>query len=406
MTTMLFPTEELVLAKWARGLKRSPLQEMLFATAKGDLISFAMGLPAAEFFPTELIAQACTRVLANDPRALQYEPPSKILKNHIVELMALRGVSCKAEQIFLTTGAQQGMNLLVRLLLEPEGEVLTEHTIYTGFQQAIEPFQPTVLTVPTDVKTGIDVSAVEAMIATGARPAFIYAISDGHNPVAVNMSEETRARLAGVARETNVPIVEDDPYGFLYYSDAPNLPPLKAYDDRWVFYVGSFSKVLAPGFRAGWIIVPEEMILPLSIAKEASDIDTCTLSQRVVADLLSNFDVHSHLSLLRREYKTRRDVMVQALETHFPDGARWEVPNSGIFVWVELPRELSAFDLVADAVRNEGVAYIPGQAFAVDRSDRRASHCLRLNFSNSSPERITEGISRLGRLFKHALANS
>jgi 2-aminoadipate transaminase len=402
MLTLTGTTGEASLAKWAQRVKRSQLQEMLFAAGKPEVISFAMGLPAPEMFPVEALATASRQVLADGSRALQYGPPFQPLKRQIVELMAMRKVACSEEQVFLTTGAQQGMNLLVRLLLEPGGQILTERLIYTGFHQVIEPYEPLVLSVQSDASTGIDVAAVESILAGGARPACVYAISSGHNPLAVSLTEAKRLRLVELAREYRIPIIEDDPYGFLHYEDTV-LPPLRAYDERWVFYVGSFSKILTPALRVGWLVVPESLISSLSVVKEASDIDTNTLTQRLISRFLEQEDMGTHLAKLRREYRARRDAMGQSLREQFPASAKWETPDQGVFFWVELPPEVDALALLAVALERELVAFIPGQAFCIDASNT-AANCMRLNFSHSSPELIRKGIARLGKLVRSALS--
>ena len=386
------------LAEWARRSGTSALQTMLSVGTRPGTISFALGLPAPEFFPSEEYGRAAAAVLAEDPRALQYSPPCAPLQAHVAALMAQRGVACAPEQVFLTTGAQQGISLLARLLLEPGGEIITDTLCYTGLQQAVEPFAPRFLTVPTDLDTGMDVDAVEALLAGGARPAFIYAVPDGHNPLAVSMSAEKRVRLVEVARRYGVPVVEDDPYGFLAYDGAP-AHPLRALERDWVFYVGSFSKVLAPALRLGWIIVPQELVRLLAISKEASDINTATLAQRGAARFFDGGHLPAHLAMLRREYRLRRDTMLAALEKHFPAGTRWRKPSAGVFIWVELPEGTDAGEVLRVAIEQEGVVFVPGHAFAADGS-RTASNCMRLNFSHSTPEAIEEGIARLGRALR------
>jgi 2-aminoadipate transaminase len=393
---------EVSLARWAQRIKRSQLQEMLFAAAKPGIISFAMGLPAAELFPIEGLTRACRQVLMDDSRSLQYGAPFEPLKSQIVEIMAKRNVICCEKQVFITTGAQQGMNLLARLLLETGGQVMTEQMIYTGFQQVIEPYEPLVLSVPTDAKTGIDVSAVARLLAGGARPAFIYAISSGHNPLAVSLTESKRMQLVELARQYRIPIIEDDPYGFLDYGNEALLP-LRAHNEQWVFYVGSFSKILTPALRVGWLIVPESLIPKLSVVKEASDIDTNTFTQRVISYFLEREDINTHLSTLRQEYRIRRDTMARALREHFPASARWELPDHGVFFWVELPHEVDTLALLADALSREQVAFIPGQAFNLNASNG-VTNCMRLNFSHSNPNLIQDGIARLGKLVKDALS--
>ncbi|HVG44862.1 MAG TPA: PLP-dependent aminotransferase family protein [Longimicrobium sp.] len=398
MTDTATGAPSLRLAEWARRSGTSALQTMLSVGTRPGTISFALGLPAPEFFPSEEYGRAAAAVLAEDPRALQYSPPCAPLQAHVAALMAQRGVACAPEQVFLTTGAQQGISLLARLLLEPGGEVITDTLCYTGFQQAVEPFAPRLLTVPTDLDTGMDVDAVEALLAGGARPAFIYAVPDGHNPLAVSMSAEKRVRLVEIARRYGVPVVEDDPYGFLAYDGAP-AHPLRALEREWVFYVGSFSKVLAPALRLGWIIVPQEMVRLLAIGKEASDINTATLAQRGAARFFDGGHLPAHLAMLRREYRLRRDTMLAALEKHFPAGTRWRKPSAGVFVWVELPEGTDAGEVLRVAIEQEGVVFVPGHAFAADGS-RTASNCMRLNFSHSTPEAIEEGIARLGRALR------
>lgn len=386
------------LAGWARAVQRSALQEMLSLASGPGILSLALGLPAAEFFPVEAYAEAVAHVLSADPRALQYGPPSERLKAQIVELMATRGVECHPAQVFITSGAQQGLSLLTRLLLEPGGTVLTEEMIYPGFRQVIEPFQPRLLTVPTDLGTGMDVEAVERLLRGGERPALIYTVADGHNPLAVSMSAEKRARLAELARRYGVPVIEDDPYGFIYYGERPTTP-VKAADEQWVYYAGSFSKILAPALRVGWLVVPEALTGRLSIVKESSDIDTATLSQRAVSHFLDSCDLDGRLAGLRREYGLRRDAMLRALAEHFPDGARWQEPSGGFFVWVELPAGVEAGELLRAAVSTERIAFIPGQAFWVGRQPP-PTNCMRLNFSHNRPEVIEEAVARLARVLK------
>jgi 2-aminoadipate transaminase len=396
----LHAQEQAELAGWAQGLERSALQEMLVAASRPGIISFALGLPAVELFPTAALAAAAERVLSVDTSALQYSPPLQSLKQHVRELMKRRGVNCREEQIFLTAGAQQGMSLLSRLLLEPGGSVVTEELIYTGFQQVLAPFRPQVLTVSTDAETGMDVDAVEQCLSGGVRPRFIYAITDGHNPLSVRLHPSKRARLVELAERYRVPIIEDDAYGFLCYENP--LPPLRALSEHWVFYVGSFSKILAPALRVGWLVVPEELILPLSVIKESTDIDAAPLSQCIIDAYLDTGQLPAQIDTLRTQYGLRRDVMLRALAENFPDAARWTKPDCGFFVWVELPLAVNVDELFRRAIEDELVAFIPGHAFSVN-SKRPGTPSIRLNFSHPTAARIEEGIPRLARALKSVM---
>jgi 2-aminoadipate transaminase len=388
-------TDEILLANWAQTVKKSALQQMLMETSQPGIISLALGLPDVSLFPTDVYLNAVEQALANDPAVMQYGPPFQPLKEHIVALMRKRGIECKVEQVFLTAGAQQGMNLLVRLLLDPGGTVMVEEMSYTGFQQVIEPFQPKILTVSTDLKTGMEVEEVELLLRKGKRPSLIYAITDGHNPMAVSMSMEKRVRLVEIAARFGVPIIEDDAYGFFCYEEEPR-PPMRALDDKMVLYVGTFSKIFCPGLRVGWLIVPEVLMHHLSVVKEATDINTSTFVQRAISAYMDSGHLPGHIDFLRDEYRLRRDTMIEALREYFPTRSRWETPPSGVFVWVEMPDGINGVDLLKVSMSQEQVAFITGSAFCSLGSERR-SNCIRLNFSHNTPEIIEEGVRKLAR---------
>ncbi|GHO60144.1 PLP-dependent aminotransferase family protein [Ktedonobacter robiniae] len=397
-------TEKIALADWAQSIQQSTIQQLLAVATHPGHISFALGLPAAELFPIEGYTQATLQLLQARPNALQYGMPEGGLKRHIVKLMELRNVSCREEQVFLTAGAQQGISLIARLLLNAKGTVLMEETIYSGIVQAIEPLQPRILTVPSDPRTGMDVDAVVSFVEGGERPAFIYAISDGHNPLGVSLSLEKRQRLVALARRFQIPIVEDDPYGLLWYNDEQVQPSMKALDADWVFYLGSFSKILAPALRVGWLVVPEQLGFMLSALKEGSDINTASFAQRSIASYMDTGLLPDHLIALRKEYSLRRDTMVRAIQKHFPESARFHPVNNGMFLWVELPAKIDTERLLNTAIEEECVAFVPGSAFSMG-SNSYASHCMRLNFSNCNAQRIEEGIARLGRVIARFLAD-
>lgn len=383
------------LAEWALNSKFSALQESLALANQKDILSFALGLPSMEFFPKEKYLEAIAYLLNNDQLALQYAPPLSSLKKHIISLMKLRGISCDESQVFLTTGAQQGISLLIKLLLEPKQPIISEEFAYPGFLQAVEPYQPNFITIKTDLTTGMDVDEVNRLLSSGARPAFIYAIADGHNPLGTTMSYEKRQRLVKLATNFEIPIIEDDPYGLLHYDDM--LLPLLAFEKNWVFYVGSFSKILAPSLRIGWIIAPENIIPKLAILKEGSDINSSTFNQRAVSIFLNDFSFEYHLSILRSEYKKRRDAIYNALKQYFPLEAVYEKPHSGFFIWVKLPKDINTYSLLPKIIKSAQVAYIPGISFSV-QNDNSGNNCLRLNFSHCSVEEINYGIRRMGQL--------
>lgn len=396
-------SHELRLAEWTNSIKRSVLREMLAVVSRPGILSFAGGLPAPELFPTSDYARAVSQTLASEPKALQYGPPIPRLKSHIVELMSRRNVECTEEQIFITTGAQQALNVLTRLFLDRGGTVLVEELVYTGIQQAFSGYQANIVTAPTDLIHGLEIDVIESQLLAGVRPAYLYSIPVAHNPLGVSLSFDRAHQLLDLARKYGFPIVEDDPYGFLAYDGDPS-PPLRSLDDEWVFYVGSFSKILAPALRLGWMVVPEHLIHKLTVLKEALDLETSGFIQRTVSAYLDAGHLPDHLNLLREEYRSRRDTMLAAMNQYFPPSARWTKPSGGMFIWVELPEHVDTAELLDTAVREEQVAYIPGSAFRVQSSimgsspSDRSDNCLRLNFSNSSLEDIETGIERMGRI--------
>ena len=392
---------EPALAAWTGGIGPSVIGKMLGLMGRPGITSFALGLPAPELFPVEAYADAAVRVLRGDPNALQYTSPHAPLREQVAELMARRGIDCRPEQVFLTTAAQQGLSLLAHLFLDPGGQIICERLVYSGFQQAVAPLSPRILTVDTDPETGIDVDAVESLLEGGARPAFIYVITDGHNPLGVSVSLEKRVRLVQLAHRFGVPIVEDDAYGLLHYGDEP-IPPMRAMDDRWVFYVGSFSKVMAPGFRVGWLLVPEALLPALGNAKDGSDVNTSTFSQRLVSAYLETGHFPVHLETIRAAYRERRDALDSALARCFGGGgARWTVPQSGALIWLDVGEGMDTTALLRPAVEEESVAFVPGEAFAADGS-RAGSSCMRLNFSKPRVDEITSGVERIARICARA----
>ena len=369
------------------------MENLLASTTNANFISFALGLPALEFFPIAQFQQAMQEVLASGYSSFQYMPPLDELKTRIVELMSKRAVTCTPDQILLTSGAQQGISLLTRLLLEQNSIVITEELAYPGLLQALMPFSPKILTVPTDPKTGLSVEAVESILKKGIRPAFLYLVADGGNPHAVNLSIEKRVALAALANQYEMPIIEDDPYGFLTYQTPLN--PLKYYGGDWVFYVGSFSKIVAPALRVGWIVAPKCLIPKLASLKECSDINTSTLMQLAINILLKKRIIDDHITTLCQHYLKRRNQMVSSLTACFAQEISFHIPESGVFLWVDFKKKINTSLLLQEAIKHH-VAFIPSESFAATKKIQ-IYNGIRLNFSHTNVEKIEEGIKRLAR---------
>ncbi|HWM95318.1 MAG TPA: PLP-dependent aminotransferase family protein [Thermoanaerobaculia bacterium] len=365
------------------------------------LLSLAADLPAPELFPMNDVAQAAERLIGDEFDLAEYGVPYLPLKARIVELMAVRGIRCRQEQVVLTTGTQAALDLLGRLLLDPGSQIVVEETVYDGVLTAVRHQEPHILTVSTDAETGIDVDQVESLLAQGARPAFLYSIPEGHNPLGVSLSLEKRLRLVDLARKFGVPILEDDAYGFLSYDGHPE-PPLRALDESWVVYLGSFSMILAPALRAGWMVLPDELAPRLSMLPGAAELDVASFSHRTISAWLEAGYLPEHLETVRAAYRRRRDILVRALEEHLPKEVRWHRPSSGLFVWVELPPGMDSTALLHTAVETESVSFAPGSVFAV-QGRTHAARGLRLSFGNNPPHRIEEAVHRLARAIQSSL---
>ena len=393
------PRESAAAAAPRSGIARSRLRELALLPPQPGFVSLAGGLPAPELIPRAAYAAALADVLAGDVAALQYGQPHEPLRERIVELMRERGIDCDPRQVLLTSGAQQALSLAAQLLMTPGAEVLAEEHVYAGLRQAVLPYRPSILTVRTDLDTGMDVDGVRALLARGARPAFIYAMADTHNPCGVRLGREQRKGLVALARRFGVPVVEDDTYGLLRY-DREWLPALRALDAEWVIYAGSFSKILAPALRLGWLVLPPRLASEAGVLKEAADLECSGLTQRAVARLLHH-SFAGHLDRIRAGYRRRRDALLAALQEHFPEGARWTRPPGGFFVWVELPGGLDGDRVCEEALAEARVAVVPGSAFAATAG--APANRLRLSFSSCAPDDIRTAVERLGRLLHRRL---
>jgi 2-aminoadipate transaminase len=382
---------------WLRGRGRSALRRMVERVSQPGVLSLAGGLPAPELLPAREYGEAVQRVLERDPRALQYGASYEPLRVRLAGLLAERGVAGEPPEILLTHGAQQAIGLAAGLLLSPGAPIVMEESVYTGALEAVAPHSPRILTVGTDPRTGFDVDALEALLVAGERPAFVYLIPEAHNPRGATLSDEKRERLADLAERFRVPLIEDDAYGLLVYDGAP-ARPLAALAPDWTLHVGSFSKLIAPALRLGYLVVPPSLRHAARLVKESADLECSALAQRGLDALLAEGFLPGHLERLRATYRERRDAMLASLEAEFPSGARFSRPRGGFFVWVELPGAVDTSALLERALDEEGVAFVPGSAFSADgRSGRGA---LRLSFASQPPEQIREGVRRLGRLLR------
>lgn len=387
----------LVLSAEAGTLKRSVMRELLKLTVRPDVISLAGGLPANDLLPLAELHECIDAVLHRDgARALQYSPMDEPLRRWISDHMRSRGVLCQPEQVFITNGAQQGLTILSRLFLDPGQPAVTEEITFTGVQQVTAGRGAAVRIVPTDLTTGLDVDALEEAFSRPPRPRLAVVIPDFHNPLGVSLTLEKRQRIAELAARYRVPVIEDDPYSALRFDGQP-LPPVKAFDQAGaVFYLGSFSKMLAPALRLGWIVAPTELAAQVIVLRESIDLESSTLIQRAVSLFVERGLMGGHLARFNTANRGRRDLLLDALAQHLGDTAHWTRPDGGLFVWLTLPPDVDAWAALPEAVA-AGVAYVPGAAFAVSGAGFR--NTVRLNFSNVRPEMIPTAVERLARVF-------
>jgi 2-aminoadipate transaminase len=392
------------------GVRSSVIREMLKLTEQPDIISFAGGLPAPEVFPVARIEEATHRVLAERGQAaLQYGTTEGYLplREMLVRHMSRYGIEVTPDNVLVTAGAQQALDLIGKLFLNPGDIVLTEEPTYLGAIQAFTAYQAEYITVPTD-DDGLRTDELERALSAG--PKFLYVLPNFQNPGGTTLSRPRRERLVELASRYRIPIVEDDPYGQLRYG-GEHLPPLaKIAADRegnragrdlrgGVLYLGTLSKVLAPGLRVGWVTGPAPVIAKLVQLKQGADLHTSTFAQMVAHEAVRGGFLDRHIPLVRQVYGERMRAMLGALERHFPPAVRFTRPQGGLFLWVTLPEGLDAERLLQEALLAK-VAFVPGRSFFPNRGGARS---LRLNFSYCTPERIEEGIRRLGGLVHRLL---
>ncbi|MFO1271341.1 MAG: PLP-dependent aminotransferase family protein [Rubrivivax sp.] len=385
------------LAGRAERLNPSTIREILKVTERPGIISLAGGLPAAETFPVEAMAEATARVLRDNPReALQYAASEGYapLREWVAAEMAQHGLAVDASQVLITTGSQQGLDLAGKVLIDPGSRVAVESPTYLGALQAFNPYQPEFVAVEGDDEGPLP-SALEA--ARGSR--FLYLLPNFQNPSGRCLSASRRVALAERMLALGLPLVEDNPYGDLWF-DQPPPPPVSSRMGERALYLGSFSKVLAPGLRLGYVVAPKALYPKLLQAKQAADLHTPGFNQRVVHEIVKDGFLLQHVPTIRARYKAQRDAMRAALERHMPAGTRWNVPVGGMFFWVELPAGLDATALLPKAV-DAGVAYVPGAPFFAGHEAQHAN-TLRLSFVTVAPDRIETGIAALARVLKAA----
>lgn len=381
------------LARRTERMNPSVIREILKLTERPGIISLAGGLPSPESFPVEAVRDACARVLCDTPaQALQYAASEGYgpLREWVAAQLASHGLRADASQVLITTGSQQGLDLVGKVLIDAGSRVAVESPTYLGALQAFTPYEPEFVSVACD-RDGPIPQALDA--ARGAR--FLYALPNFQNPTGRCMSEPRRTQLAERADSLGVPIVEDNPYGDLWYDTAPP-PPIAARWPQGCMYLGSFSKVLAPGLRLGYLIAPTALVPKLLQAKQAADLHTPGFNQRVVHAVIQDGFLDRHVPAIRARYARQRDAMQAALTKHLPAGCHWSAPRGGMFFWLELPAGMDASALLPHAVER-GMAYVPGAAFYADHPQHNT---LRLSFVTASPADITRGIEMLADTLK------
>lgn len=387
----------------------SAIRELLKLTEQPEIISFAGGLPGPDVFPIEEVSQACERVLAESgAQALQYgttegfQPLREMIARHSMRY----GLEITAENVLITSGSQQALDLLGRIFINRGDHILVENPTYLGAIQAWNAVGAEFVPVAMD-QDGMVTDALEDAMRTG--PKFIYILPNFQNPTGVTLSLERRQRLVEIADRHGVPIVEDDPYGQLRF-EGEHLPTVGRLDGEQrrngdpcyrgnVIYLSTFSKTLSPGLRLAWVVAPPEVIRKLVQAKQGADLHTATFNQMIAFEVARGGFLDRHVRLIREVYCERRNVMLQAMEDHFPKAVQWTRPQGGLFLWATLPEGMKSADVLQDAVA-EKVAFVPGSPFF---SKGGGENTMRLNFSNAPPAKIREGMARLGRVLQRRM---
>jgi 2-aminoadipate transaminase len=384
-------------------IHKSFIREILKVTQDSNVISFAGGLPNPRLFPVEELADAYQKVLHRDgENVLQYSTTEGYLplREYIAErYFVKKGLQASPDEILITTGSQQGLDLIGKVFLNKEDRVVIERPGYLGAIQAFGIYEPEFVPIPL-LDDGIDIVLLDNVLNTGETKLF-HTVINFQNPSGVTYSQRKREKLAEIIKSHDTVLVEDNPYGELRFM-GEDLPSMKSYLPDTTIVLGSFSKVVTPGLRLGWICAAKDVMEKIIVAKQSSDLHSNYLSQRAVYQYLIDHDLDEHILNIRKVYKRQRDLMVSMIEEHFPQEIKCTRPEGGMFLWVTLPEKLSSLHLFKLATQ-ENVAFVPGKAFYVDGG---GDNTLRLNFSNSDEEKIEEGIKRLAKVIKRALAEN
>jgi 2-aminoadipate transaminase len=390
------------LAQRAQKMNPSVIREILKVTEQPGIISFAGGLPSPLTFPIDAMREASERVLKDDGKAaLQYAASEGYapLREWVAQDLLKQGMKVSPEQVLITTGSQQGLDLVAKILIDAGSRILVETPTYLGALQAFTPMEPVAVSVDSD-EHGVNAEDLRVKVGTGADKArFVYLLPNFQNPTGRTMPEERRAAVAQVAAETGLPIIEDNPYGDLWFDQAP-APSLSARHPDGSVYLGSFSKILAPGLRLGYLVAPKALYPKLLQAKQAADLHTPSFNQRVVAEVLKDGFIDRHVPTIRALYKQQCEAMLAALDREMAGlGLSWNRPVGGMFLWVQLPKGMNAVALLDKAVQ-KGVAFVPGFAFyAQDPSEST----LRLSFVTATVDQINTGMAALAQAIRESL---
>lgn len=392
-----FPIDRFVqlYAQRAAGMSASEVRALFAVASRPEVVSLAGGMPFVQALPREDVLDVVAQALAEDgAMALQYADGqgARALRERLVPLMDDEGVDADPDDMVITAGAQQALDLVAKIFVDPGDEIVVEAPAYVGALSAFSAYQPRFLQVDLD-EDGMVVEQLEEVLVRGSRPKFVYTVPNFGNPAGVTMSYSRRERLVALCREAGVPIVEDNPYGMLRFEGDP-LPCLRSLDPENVIYLGTVSKVFAPGVRVGWALAEQSVTQRLVRAKEAADLCGSSFTMAVTERYFAGDRWRANLTALVDLYRARRDAMLEAMAEHFPPDATWTTPAGGFYVWASLPGYVDARAMLAAAV-DRRVAYVPGTAFY---PDGRGTHQMRLAFCYPSEDRIREGIARLGVL--------